>query len=308
MTSSDPVNHGADEGSEGRIVLVATPIGNLGDLAPRAVAVLDQADVVCCEDTRRTRALLTAAGVAGRGRLSALHDHNEDAQVPRLLERVRAGETVAVVCDAGTPAISDPGARLVAAAAAGGLTVSVVPGPSAVVAALVVSGLPTDRFCVEGFLPRKGAERRRRLAVLATEERTAVVLEAPGRLAATLADLAEVCGDRPVAVVRELTKIHEETWRGDLMSAAESFAEHPVRGEIVVVVGGAPPPAPPSASAVAGAVADRLAAGDGVRDAADAVAASLGVPRRQAYQVALAQKAGSEGQSAGMPDRLRSTS
>lgn len=301
MRAPVPVAREAGEGSAGRVVLVATPIGNLGDLSPRAVAVLDQADVVCCEDTRRTRALLTAAGVAGRGRLFALHEHNEDAQVPRLLERVRAGDTVAVVSDAGTPAISDPGARLVAAAASEGLTVSVVPGPSAVVAALVVSGLPTDRFCMEGFLPRKGPERRRRLAELAAEERTAVVLEAPGRLAATLADLAEACGDRPVAVVRELTKVHEETWRGRLGAAAETFAEHPVRGEIVVVVGGASPPAPPSVAEVAGAVADRLAAGDGVRDAADAVAASLGVPRRQAYQLALARKAGSDGQPASPP-------
>jgi len=276
-------------GPRGRIVLVATPIGNLGDLSPRAVAVLDQADVVYCEDTRRTRALLTAAGVAGRGRLVALHEHNENQRIPEVLDRVGAGSTVAVVCDAGTPAISDPGARLVAAAAAAGLAVSVVPGPSAVVAALVVSGLPTERFCVEGFLPRKGPERRRRLAALAAEERTAVVLESPARLAATLDDMARVCGDRPVAVVRELTKVHEETWRGGLTTAAETFAHRPVRGEVVVVLGGAAPPNPPAADAVADALADRLAAGDGVRDAADAVAAMLGVPRRQAYQMALAQ-------------------
>ncbi|MHB8220093.1 MAG: 16S rRNA (cytidine(1402)-2'-O)-methyltransferase [Acidimicrobiales bacterium] len=286
----------------GRIVLVATPIGNLGDLSPRAVAVLDQADVVCCEDTRRTRVLLTAAGVAGRGRLVALHEHNESERIPQVLDRVGAGDTVAVVCDAGTPAISDPGARLVAAAAAEGMVVSVVPGPSAVLAALVVSGLPTERFCVEGFLPRKGIDRRRRLAVLASEERTAVVLESPARLAATLADLAQACGDRPVAVVRELTKLHEETWRGRLTAAAATFADRPARGEVVVVLGGAPPPGAPSADAVADAVADRLAAGDGVRDAADAVAGTLGVPRRRAYQAALALRDGSVTRSAGSSD------
>ncbi|MGH9091216.1 MAG: 16S rRNA (cytidine(1402)-2'-O)-methyltransferase, partial [Acidimicrobiales bacterium] len=157
----------------GRLVLVATPIGNLGDLSPRAAATLAEADVVCCEDTRRTRALLSASGVAAGRRLVSLHAHNEAARVPQVLDWVAAGRTVAVVTDAGTPAVSDPGARLVAAAAGRDLPVSVVPGPSSVLAALVVSGLPTERFCVEGFLPRKGADRGRRLAALAAEERTA---------------------------------------------------------------------------------------------------------------------------------------
>jgi 16S rRNA (cytidine1402-2'-O)-methyltransferase len=275
----------------GRVVLVATPIGNLGDLSPRAVAALDAADVVCCEDTRRTRALLSAAGVAGRGRLVSLHEHNEDARIPEVLGWVEEGRTVAVVTDAGTPAVSDPGERLVAAAARRGLTVTVVPGPSSVLAALVVSGLPTERFCVEGFLPRKGAERHRRVAALAAEERTAVVLEAPGRLAATLAELAAALGERPVAVVRELTKVHEEVWRGTLADAAAEFAAREVRGEVAVVVGGAPPPGPVPDERVAAAVAGRLAAGDSARAAADAVAAALGVGRRRAYQAAIAQRA-----------------
>jgi 16S rRNA (cytidine1402-2'-O)-methyltransferase len=273
-------------------VLVATPIGNLGDLSPRAVVVLRDADVVCCEDTRRTRALLTAAGVAGAGRLVSLHAHNEAARIPQVLGWVAEGKRVAVVTDAGTPAVSDPGARLVAAVAAEGQTVTVVPGPSAVLAALVVSGLPTDRFCVEGFLPRKGGDRRRRLAAVASDERTTVVLEAPGRLVDTLGDLAEACGDRPVAVVRELTKVHEEVWRGSLPEAVAEFAARQVRGEVVVVVGGAPVAAPASNERVAEVVAERLAAGDTPRQAAEAVAGALGVPRRRAYELAIALRSG----------------
>jgi 16S rRNA (cytidine1402-2'-O)-methyltransferase len=272
----------------GRVVLVATPIGNLGDLSPRAVQALDEADVLCCEDTRRTRALLSAAGITGRGRLVSLHEHNEDARTADVLAWVADGRTVVVVTDAGTPGVSDPGGRLVAAAARQGLDVSVVPGPSAVLAALVVSGLATDRWCVEGFLPRKGPDRRRRIAALAVEGRTAVLLEAPGRLAATLAELAEVLGeDRPAAVARELTKMHEEVWRGGLGPLATRAAEAPVRGEVVVVVGGALPPAPPTDDEVAAAVTRRLEAGDSARQAADAVAAALGVARRRAYQLAI---------------------
>lgn len=275
----------------GRLVLVATPIGNLGDLSPRAVAALEAADVVCCEDTRRTRALLAAAAVPARGRLVAVHEHNESARTAQVLDWVRAGRDVAVVTDAGMPAISDPGARLVAAVAAEGLPVTVVPGPSAVLAALVVSGLPTERFCVEGFLPRKGPERRRRLAALATEERTALVLEAPGRVAATLIELAGALGAaRPAAVARELTKVHEEVVRGTLAELAAAFAEREVRGEVVVVLGGAAPPPPPGDEEVAAAVARHLAGGARAREAADAVAAELGVPRRRAYQEALDQR------------------
>jgi 16S rRNA (cytidine1402-2'-O)-methyltransferase len=279
----------------GRIVLVATPIGNLGDISKRAVEVLAEADLICCEDTRRTRALLSALGVsANPRRLVSFHEHNEAARIDQVVEWVAAGRTIAVVSDAGMPAISDPGARLVAAAASAGLTVTVAPGASAILAALAVSGLPTERFCVEGFLPRKGAERARRIAALSAEERTTVVLEAPGRVAGTLAELAELFGERPVAVVRELTKVHEEVWRGTLGASAAAFAERPARGEVVLVVGGAARAPGPSDAEVHDAVATHLAHGDGPRRTADAVAAGLGVPRRRVYELAIALQKGRE--------------
>ena len=219
------------------VVLVATPIGNLGDLSPRAADTLRAADIVYCEDTRRTRALLSAAGIPGAGRLRSLHAHNEEARIPELVAAAASGQTVAVVSDAGMPAISDPGARLVAAAASAGIEVSVVPGPSAVLSALVVSGLPTDRFCVEGFLPRSGGDRRRRLDALVDDARTTVVLESPRRLGATLSDLASRAPERPVAVCRELTKLHEEVVRATAAELAARYATQPPRGEIVLVVG-----------------------------------------------------------------------
>lgn len=274
----------------GRLVLVATPIGNLADLSPRAERALADADLLCCEDTRRTRQLLTHAGISGRALLS-VHGHNEEARLKEVLARLRGGETVALVTDAGTPAVSDPGARLVAAAAGAGIEVTMVPGPSAALAALVVSGLPTDRFCFEGFLPRRGAERRRALESLRTERRTAVLYEAPPRLAATLADLVEACGrSRRVAVARELTKLHEEVWRGRLGAAAEEFAGREVRGELVVVLEGAPAPAGPGDDEVRAALAAQLEAGDTLRDAASSVAAGLGVSRRRVYELGLADR------------------
>jgi 16S rRNA (cytidine1402-2'-O)-methyltransferase len=271
------------------LVLVATPIGNLGDLSSRAVQELAGAAVVYCEDTRRTKALLSHAGVAGV-HLQSLHAHNEAARVPDVLERLAAGDTVAVVSDAGMPVVSDPGARVVCAAAAAGATVTVVPGPSAVLAGLVVSGLTTDRFCFEGFLPRRGPSRRRRLEVLAREERTTVLFEAPRRVAATLTDIAGACGaDRPVAVARELTKLHEDVWRGTAADAATVFGGQEVRGEVVVVVAGvATAPTAPTDEEVVAALAARMAAGASVRDAAAAVAEDLGVARRRAYAQAVA--------------------
>ncbi len=277
----------------GRLVLVATPIGNLGDLSPRARDVLATADLICCEDTRRTRALLSAAGIPAGGpagdRLVSLHGHNEAARLERVAAAVAEGATVAVVSDAGTPGISDPGAWLAAQVAEAGETVSTVPGPTSVVGALVVSGLPADRFCVEGFLPRKGPERRRRVAALMADERTSVVLEAPSRVAATLHELAAADPNRPAAVVRELTKLHEEVWRGSLGEGAAAFAANPPRGEVVLVIGGAPALAPPGEAEVEAAV--RAALGDdpsaGPRQVADRVAASLNVPRRRAYEAAL---------------------
>ena len=277
----------------GRLVLVATPIGNLGDLSPRARDLLATADLICCEDTRRTRALLSASGITAKGphgdRLLSLHGHNEATRLERVAAAVTRGATVAVVSDAGTPGISDPGAWLAAQLAAAGETVSTVPGPSSVVGALVVSGLPTDRFCVEGFLPRKGPERRRRSAALMADARTSVVLEAPSRVAATLAELAAVDPARPVAVVRELTKLHEEVWRGSLGDAASVFAAREVRGEIVLVVGGAPAAAPADEAAVEAAVLAALCddPAAGPRQVAERVAASLDVPRRRAYEAAL---------------------
>jgi 16S rRNA (cytidine1402-2'-O)-methyltransferase len=281
------------EDRPGQLILVATPIGNLGDLSPRARQVLATADLICCEDTRRTRALLSAmsipAGGAGGDRLLSLHGHNEASRVERVLACVAGGGTVAVVSDAGTPGISDPGALLVAQLAEAGEMISVVPGPTSVVAALVISGLPTDRFAMEGFLPRKGVDRRDRVATLMADQRTTVLLEAPGRLAATLAELAAIDESRRLAVVRELTKVHEEVWRGTAAEGAARFATHPVRGEVVVVVGGAPLPEPVTAEAIDEAVRARLAQGapEGPRQIAQDLGEELGIPRRTVYETVL---------------------
>jgi len=283
-------------GGDGALVVVATPIGNLGDLSPRAAAALADADIVYCEDTRHTRKLLTHAGITGAD-LRSLHGHNEGDRLDEVVAAVAAGRTVALVSDAGMPAVSDPGGRAVAAVAASGGTVTVVPGPSAALAALVASGLPTDRFCFEGFLPRSGRDRTERLAAVAAEERTSVVFEAPGRVARTLGDLAAACGpDRPVAVARELTKVHEEVWRGTLAEAA-AWAEAGVRGEVVLVVGGAPPAGPDTVddAVLLAALADRLDAGERVRGAVDEVAADHGVARRRVYDLALSLRSGDGG-------------
>ena len=289
------------EDGRGRLVLVATPIGNLGDLSPRAREVLAAADLICCEDTRRTRALLSAVGIPAGGprgdRLISLHGHNEQARLERVAAAVAGGATVAVVSDAGTPGISDPGAWLAAQLGAAGQAVSTVPGPSSVLGALVVSGLPTDRFCVEGFLPRKGPERRRRIAALMAHDRTSVLLEAPGRVASTLAELSAADPGRPAAVVRELTKLHEEVWRGPLGDAAQEFSERQLRGEVALVVGGAPPSEPPGEAEVETAVRAELGndPSAGPRQVAERVAATLGVPRRRAYEAALRVRAAIDG-------------
>ena len=281
------------EASPGQLVLVATPIGNLGDLSDRAREVLSSADLICCEDTRRTRALLSACGISAKGatgdRLLSVHEHNESGRVAAVLRCLVGGGTVAVVTDAGMPGISDPGSLLVEAVAEAGYQVSVVPGPTSVIAALVVSGLPTERFCVEGFLPRKGGERRDRMRIVMTDERTTVLLEAPGRLAATLADLAEIDPARRVAVVRELTKVHEEVWRGRVDVAATEWAAREVRGEVVLVVEGAAPAGPVSSEDIEAAVREWLASGvgDGPRQIAEALSDSLGVARRQVYETVL---------------------
>ena len=270
----------------GTLVLVATPIGNLGDLSPRAVEELAGADLVCCEDTRRTGRLLVHAGVAD-ARLRRVDDHTERRAVAEVVDLLAAGSRVVLVSDAGTPGISDPGARLVEAVLDAGFEVSVVPGPVDAVAALVASGFATDRFVFEGFLPRKGRERGRRLAEIATERRTVVVYESPNRIGATVEALAEVCGaDRRATIARELTKLHEEFVRGTLAELAEWAATTP-RGEIVLVIEGAPEPDDATDDEILVALRARLAEGLSGRDAADSVAAELGVGRRRAYQLTL---------------------
>jgi 16S rRNA (cytidine1402-2'-O)-methyltransferase len=292
----------------GSIVLVGTPIGNLGDLSPRAVEVLSGADLIYCEDTRHSRKLLTHAGITGV-RLRSLHRHNEVGRVEEVLEAAIGGSTVAVVSDAGMPGIADPPARLVAAAAEAGVAVSVVPGPSAVLCALVTSGMAADRFCFDGFLPRSGRQRRSRLLELATESRTTVLFEAPSRVGATLHDLAEACGgERPVTVARELTKVHEEVWRGTLADAAARAQTGAFRGEIVLVLAGVSPTPAPTVDddRLVSALAERLDAGERRRGAVDAVAEAFGVPRRRVYDLALAWTTPDRAESAGPPDAARS--
>jgi 16S rRNA (cytidine1402-2'-O)-methyltransferase len=270
----------------GALVLVATPIGNLGDLAPRAVEELGRADAVACEDTRRTGRLVEHAGVPRRPFI-VVNDHTEAGAVREVLDRVARGERVVVVTDAGMPGISDPGERLVRAVAAAGLAVEIVPGPSAALAALVVSGLPTGRFVFEGFLPRKGSGRRARLVELAGERRTMVLYEAPHRLERTLADLLTVIdGSRRTALVCELTKLYEDVHRGTLRSALDRVTGAEPRGEYVIVIEGAPPPVAADDEAIGSALAAALGRGLSTRDAVAAVAGELAVPRRRVYGLA----------------------
>ncbi|MDE3064539.1 MAG: 16S rRNA (cytidine(1402)-2'-O)-methyltransferase [Acidobacteriota bacterium] len=273
----------------GELVLVATPLGNLGDITRRALEVLGTADAVYCEDTRRTRTLFSAFGVRPRHPLRALHEHNEAGLCDEIVGRVRSGEQVALVSDAGTPTISDPGSRVASAVAAAGLRVTTTPGPSAVVAALSVSGLAQERFVMEGFVPRRAGERAAAFAQWAREPRTIVAFESPQRVAATLAELAGRFPDRRVAVVRELTKVHEEVIRGPLAEVAAEVARRDVLGEVVVVLAGAAEEAADEAT-VRAALADHLRRGTSVRDAAAAVADDLGVAHRSAYETALAMR------------------
>ena len=285
------MNERAPDGAPGRLVLVATPIGNLGDLSPRAVEALATADVVAAEDTRRTRALLTHAGVPAAGRLRAVHEHNEQESASWVVDAVQEGTDVAYVTDAGMPGISDPGARLVRACLDAGLAVDVVPGPSAVLAALVVSGFPTDRFVVEGFLPRRGVDRRERIATRVPETRTVVLYESPKRVQATLTQLLAACGPRrEVAVARELTKLHQEVWRGPLDEAVGHVELTEPRGEHVLVLAPAPPTPEASDSEVGAHVLAALAEGLSTRDAAARVARDLKVPRRRTYDAAMRLK------------------
>ncbi|OAN40795.1 16S rRNA (cytidine(1402)-2'-O)-methyltransferase [Microbacterium sp. H83] len=271
------------------IILAATPIGNLGDVSRRLVEVLENAEVVVAEDTRTTQRLLQALQIANRPRLIALHDHNEKQKAAELADL--AVETdVVVVSDAGMPAISDPGYGLVAAAVERGVTVTAIPGPSAVLMALSISGLPTDRFTFEGFLPRKPGERRSALRALADERRTMVFFESPARLASALADMGSAFGDdRRIAVCRELTKFYEEVRRGTAGDLAE-WAAQGVKGEIVVVVEGAPRRAASADDALA-QVQRLVASGIRLKDACAEVAAATGLSSRDLYQAALAARA-----------------
>ena len=275
--------------------VVATPIGNLGDISARATEELSAADVIACEDTRRTGALLRHLGLE-RTQMVVVNDHTERGAVARLVDRIERGDRVALVSDAGMPAISDPGWLLVNAVLDAGGEVDVIPGPSAAIVALVASGLPTNRFAFEGFLPRKGAERHARLDELSSERRTTVLYEAPHRLERTLADLAEVCGaDRRVAVARELTKRYQQVWRGSLDGAVQWANSSPPRGEIVIVLDGAAPRHEVTDDAICEALELEIAAGSSRRDAVDSVTAGLGVARRRVYRLSL--------QDADDPDR-----
>jgi 16S rRNA (cytidine1402-2'-O)-methyltransferase len=273
----------------GVLVLAATPIGDPRDAAPRLRQEISGADVVAAEDTRRFGRLCRMLEVKSSGSVVSYHEHNEATRTPDLLARLVGGARVLVVTDAGMPSVSDPGYRLVVAAVEAGLRVTCVPGPSAVLMALAVSGLPVDRFCFEGFPSRKAGERLRALQALARERRTLIFFEAPHRLGATLAAMAEVFGpDRPAAVCRELTKTYEQVKRGTLGDLRQ-WAADGVKGEITVVVGGAPAEVTDSETAVAGIQA-RVAGGERLRDVCAEVAAATGLSRNDLYSAVLAAR------------------
>ncbi len=268
------------------LTLAATPIGRADDASPRLAAALANTTVVAAEDTRRLRRLADDLGIVLSGRVVSYFEGNEARRTDELMALLTGGESVLLVTDAGMPSVSDPGYRLVAAAVAADVPVTVIPGPSAVLAALAISGLPVDRFCFEGFAPRRAGERARRFAELADEPRTMVFFESPHRTAATLAAMAEAFGaGRPAAMCRELTKTYEEVRRGPLAELA-SWAGAGVRGEVTLVVSGAQPPGEPDDAALVALVAEREAAGESRRDAITAVARATGARRRRVYDAA----------------------
>lgn len=281
----------------GTLVLAGTPIGDVADAPPRLARELEAADIVAAEDTRRLRRLTQALDVQPRGRIVSYFEGNEAARTAELAEALEGGSRVLLVTDAGMPSVSDPGYRLVSAAVERGVGVTVVPGPSAVLTALAVSGLPVDRFCFEGFLPRKGGERHTRLREAADERRTLVYFESPRRLEETLRAMAEVFGgERPAAVCRELTKTYEEVRRGPLDELADWAAEG-VRGEITVVVGGAPEGGGEEldAAELARRVAVREEAGERRKEAIAAVAQQVSVPKREVFDAVVAAKNAARG-------------
>ena len=274
----------------GTLILVATPIGNLADTSPRAIEALQNAALICCEDTRRTGKLLSHFGIRGV-RMAIANDHTEIARIDEVLDLLAGSRTVAVVTDAGTPGISDPGERLVAAAIEHGHTVSAIPGPAADVMALVISGLPSARYVMEGFLPRSGPDRTVRMREACTEPRTVVLYEAPHRLVRTLTEMNALCGDhRRVVLARELTKIHEEVWRGTLAEALVHVAAREPLGEYVIVLGGAPPAAESTDDEIHAELIRQLDDGASKKSAIAAVADHLAVQKNRVYEIALAIK------------------
>ncbi|PYI68388.1 16S rRNA (cytidine(1402)-2'-O)-methyltransferase [Arthrobacter livingstonensis] len=276
---------------EGYIVLAATPIGNMGDASARLVSWLGNADIVAAEDTRRLHRLVTSLDVTVSGRIVSYHEHNEAAKTPELLAQVQAGKVLLMVTDAGMPSVSDPGFRLVEAAVAAGVRVTVAPGPSAVLTALALSGLPTDRFCFEGFLPRKSGERASRLHDLALEPRTMVFFEAPHRLETMLRALHTAFGPaRRGAVCRELTKTYEEVIRKPLSGLLEWAEAAEIRGEIAIVVAGAPASDPGTAEDHVAAVNELMGQGMRMKEAVAVIAHDVHVSKRELYSAVLAAR------------------
>ncbi|HEU4320296.1 MAG TPA: 16S rRNA (cytidine(1402)-2'-O)-methyltransferase [Acidimicrobiia bacterium] len=274
----------------GRLLVCATPIGNLGDISDRLRKTLAAADVIYAEDTRRTAKLMSHLGLSAP--VVSLFAGNEQSRVNSLVESIRSGDTVALVSDAGMPTVSDPGAAAVAAVREAGLTVSVVPGPSAVTSAVALAGFGGDRFVFEGFLPRKGRDRAERLRSIAADTRSVVLFASPNRLSDDLADLTEACGgERRVAVMRELTKLHEESWVGSLADAVEYWSD-PVKGEVTVVLAPTKPAAPSVEDAIESARA-LVADGITVSDAARQIADLTGVSRREIYEALVRDQASS---------------
>ncbi len=294
MPDADPPVPESAPPAAGSLILAGTPLGNPADASPRLARLLASADLVAAEDTRRLRRLLSDMGVERSGPVISYYEDVERERLPRILETLAAGGTVALVTDAGMPSVSDPGYRAARAALDAGFHVSSLPGPSAVTTALAVSGLPCDRFCFEGFIPRKAGERSTRLAELADEPRTQVYFESPRRLAQTLADMAGAFGpQRPAAVCRELSKTYEEVLRGSLAELAQ-WATTGVRGEITLVVQGAAAPTSGSvdAAGLAGRVAALEAQGAGRKEAITLVAQTTGVPKRAVFDAVVAHKPG----------------
>jgi 16S rRNA (cytidine1402-2'-O)-methyltransferase len=276
---------------DGQLILVATPIGNLGDISRRAAETLEQADVVYCEDTRHTRQLLSHLAISGQ-KLVSLHEHNEASRIQQVIDQLEAGQQIALASDAGTPVISDPGQRLVAAVRAAGHTVTAIPGPNAALMALAISGLPAEQFVFEGFLPSSGKARKERLAAIATEYRTAILYESPHRLTRTVVDLAAVINsDRIIILARELTKLHEEVWRGTAGETLIHVDATPPRGEYTLVIEGANPvDVEVSDSDIEAALRSQLEAGVSSRTAIDAVAKQYQLPRKRIYALSLKLK------------------